>query len=680
MACRRTAQETSIPKWRPKETVVNNDERPSPTIMTELVPGKRLVNQDVETTFEEADKRIKLLLRLEEMKARFEHFRQEAESKLPPPTTQAPLIKIRWNLHPPFLEEALEYMREFHKKHSANDLYGLKARFQDIREARVLGFEVDPYTNIDAADLPFSMEDIQYLRYHFEVFLVVSLFSLTTDEITRVTRLDAYLNTRDARIMYQEQARILASIPGTLLILDPLEAPTQNQQAAEETPREQTIEEGAYESLGTTLTEADAAVGDPEREEAEEDDRNLMGPSVLDNMEINMVHVLLADFQSSTSQPNFLDGDVVAKEAGHIDFVTIAEVESTTKDDNLKAALAELFPRSSSAKLHHLKPLYVTAHIEGYPVSKVFVDCGATVNIIPVNVMKALHRSNDELIPSGITMSSFVGDKSHTKGVLPLAPFEDNMIQAWYYDDHVGYITQQGFNDEGRLTRISVQKAIEVGAETVHQDSARLGLANFIPDLNQPNSGVNLVEFLAEGDNGPVLSLNKIQAAPTELEDNRPQVKDPLEEINVRATDDPRPLFISALLPQLMKAELRALLGEFKDCFAWSYHEMPGLYRTLVEHELRIKPRCKPFRQPPRRFSTEVQLGIKDELVRLLKARFIRTARYVEWLAMPGTIKFSLPKSMCTRLLFAARGHSALTNGLSCHSASRTLVPHTNEQ
>ncbi|KAM0968539.1 hypothetical protein ACFX13_017177 [Malus domestica] len=118
------------------------------------------------------------------MKARFEHFRQEAESKLPPPTTQALLIKIRLNLHPPFLGEALEYMREFHKKHSANDLYGLpkacqdtidlvltcldveriiqktsdpglKARFQHIQEARVLGFEVDPYTDIDAADLPF---------------------------------------------------------------------------------------------------------------------------------------------------------------------------------------------------------------------------------------------------------------------------------------------------------------------------------------------------------------------------------------------------------------------------------------------------------------------------------------------------------------------------------------------
>ena len=149
----------------------------------------------------------------------------------------------------------------------------------------------------------------------------------------------------------------------------------------------------------------------------------------------------------------------------------------------------------------------------------------------------------------------------------------------------------------------------------------------------QSHSGINLMEFLVEDDSGPMLSFDNIPAAPAYLEDTRPQVKDPLEEVNVGTTEDPWPLFISALLPQSMKAELCKLLYEFKDCFAWSYHEMPGLDRTLVEHELRIKPGCKPFRQPPRRFSIETQLGIKDELVRLLNVGFIRTARYVEWLA-----------------------------------------------
>ncbi|KAM1528985.1 hypothetical protein ACFX1Z_018248 [Malus domestica] len=106
---------------------------------------------------------------------------------------------------------------------------------------------------------------------------------------------------------------------------------------------------------------------------------------------------------------------MIADEATQVDFVITTEDESTNGDDKLKTALDILFPRSSSTNLQHLKPLYVTAHIEGCPISKIFVDCGATINIMPVFVMKALRRSTDELIPSGITMSSFVGDKSQTK-------------------------------------------------------------------------------------------------------------------------------------------------------------------------------------------------------------------------------------------------------------------------
>ena len=167
--------------------------------MRELAHGKQQADQALITTFEEAEKRIKLLIRPGEMKARLEHFKAAAEDKLPPLPANEPLIKVRRNLHPPFVGEALQYMREFHKTHSANDLYGLpkacqdtidlvltcpdaeriiqansdpgmKARFQHIREARVLGFSVEPYTDIDSSELPFSLEDLQYLRYHFEVF------------------------------------------------------------------------------------------------------------------------------------------------------------------------------------------------------------------------------------------------------------------------------------------------------------------------------------------------------------------------------------------------------------------------------------------------------------------------------------------------------------------------------
>ncbi|XP_015932972.1 uncharacterized protein LOC107459263 [Arachis duranensis] len=60
---------------------------------------------------------------------------------------------------------------------------------------------------------------------------------------------------------------------------------------------------------------------------------------------------------------------------------------------------------------------------------------------------------------------------------------------------------------------------------------------------------------------------------------------------------------------------------------------MPGLSRELVEHQLPLKANVKPVKQPPRRFAPEVVQKIKEEIERLLKAKFIRTARYVNWIS-----------------------------------------------
>ncbi|KAM1114306.1 hypothetical protein ACFX2B_046314 [Malus domestica] len=59
------------------------------------------------------------------MKARFEQFRKEVESQLSLLPPKEPLIRVRRNLYPQFLGESLKYMKEFQKKYSANDLYGL---------------------------------------------------------------------------------------------------------------------------------------------------------------------------------------------------------------------------------------------------------------------------------------------------------------------------------------------------------------------------------------------------------------------------------------------------------------------------------------------------------------------------------------------------------------------------
>ncbi|PNX98554.1 hypothetical protein L195_g021804 [Trifolium pratense] len=60
---------------------------------------------------------------------------------------------------------------------------------------------------------------------------------------------------------------------------------------------------------------------------------------------------------------------------------------------------------------------------------------------------------------------------------------------------------------------------------------------------------------------------------------------------------------------------------------------MPGLSRDLVEHRLPLLPDKKPVKQLPRRFAPEIMSKIKTEIERLSKCKFIKTARYVEWMA-----------------------------------------------
>ena len=84
-------------------------------------------------------------------------------------------------------------------------------------------------------------------------------------------------------------------------------------------------------------------------------------------------------------------------------------------------------------------------------------------------------------------------------------------------------------------------------------------------------------------------------------------------------------------MSSLDKDQLLVILRRYKDCFAWSYNELPGLDRSLVEHRLPMKPNFKPYKQKPRRMGSEVIQKVKEEILRLLKAGFIRTAKYVEW-------------------------------------------------
>ena len=62
--------------------------------------------------------------------------------------------------------------------------------------------------------------------------------------------------------------------------------------------------------------------------------------------------------------------------------------------------------------------------------------------------------------------------------------------------------------------------------------------------------------------------------------------------INLTEEKKEKPVKIGVNFPKDMRDEFIALLKEFKEIFAWSYQDMPGLDTKIIVHRILIKPEC----------------------------------------------------------------------------------------
>jgi hypothetical protein len=108
---------------------------------------------------------------------------------------------------------------------------------------------------------------------------------------------------------------------------------------------------------------------------------------------------------------------------------------------------------------------------------------------------------------------------------------------------------------------------------------------------------------------------------------------DELEEVDIGPGDKPRPTFISKKLNPELRETMIVLLKEYADCFAWDYTEMPGLDRSIVEHQLPLKPGFRLFQQRARQMKAEVLEEVKKEVEKMIEAGFIKTCMYAEWIS-----------------------------------------------
>jgi hypothetical protein len=78
--------------------------------------------------------------------------------------------------------------------------------------------------------------------------------------------------------------------------------------------------------------------------------------------------------------------------------------------------LAKQATLDKPAKNRHMRPLYLKGYVNGKPLTKMFVDGGAAVNVMPYTTFRKLGMGAEVFTPTSIILNDFAGNPSDTKG------------------------------------------------------------------------------------------------------------------------------------------------------------------------------------------------------------------------------------------------------------------------
>ena len=106
------------------------------------------------------------------------------------------------------------------------------------------------------------------------------------------------------------------------------------------------------------------------------------------------------------------------------------------------------------------------------------------------------------------------------------------------------------------------------------------------------------------------------------------ELAEKLEEVLVSRNDSSRVVRIGSGMDEVIKGELVKCLQSHADIFAWSHEDMPGIDPEVACHKLAIRKGTKPVRQKRRCFNQERYEAINAEVEKLLRAGFIKEAKY----------------------------------------------------
>ncbi|XXG47556.1 hypothetical protein AAC387_Pa02g2183 [Persea americana] len=130
----------------------------------------------------------------------------------------------------------------------------------------------------------------------------------------------------------------------------------------------------------------------------------------------------------------------------------------------------------------------------------------------------------------------------------------------------------------------------------------------------------------AEGEDNEV--SEEFQRVTKRFDEQTQSTADKTKEINLGTEERPKLVQISACLELGEEEEILRVLDEYQDVFASDYHDMPGLDPLLVEYKIPLKESARPVKQKLRRMLPDIAVKVKEEVDKLLQAKFIRVVLF----------------------------------------------------
>jgi len=114
---------------------------------------------------------------------------------------------------------------------------------------------------------------------------------------------------------------------------------------------------------------------------------------------IQMAFLLPLEFRAPVDQEVYLDFD-----------------ESEYEEMVAKLTVIQQAIFDKPVKHRHLKALYMKGFVDGKPMSKMLVDGGASINLMPYTTFRKLGKGPGDLIDTNMMLKDFGGNASKTRG------------------------------------------------------------------------------------------------------------------------------------------------------------------------------------------------------------------------------------------------------------------------